>query len=269
MAAMKSGPPLGRAGIDVSLVVPFFNPGPIVRDTVERAAKALEAAGVSYEVIAVSDGSTDGSPAELAGLLPEVLKVVELPENRGKGWAVRTGFALARGALIGFLDADGDIPPEQLTGIVRVAAGGGADIVYGSKRHKGSEVEVPFARRSFTRLYSALIRRMFHLPVLDTQTGVKVMRAEVVRAVLPVMAEDRFAFDLELFVLAHDLGYGSFVAVPVRVEKAYRSTVSLKAGANLAFDSCRIYWRLRVRGRQASRDREAGAGSKTLGPGRS
>jgi len=242
---------LDRAGIDVSLVVPFFNPGPVVRDTVERAAKALEAAGISFEVIAVSDGSTDGSPAALTGLLPEVLEVVELPENRGKGCAVRTGFARARGALIGFLDADGDIPPEQLTGIVRVAAGGGADIVYGSKRHRGSDVEVPFARRSFTRMYSAFIRVMFHLPVLDTQTGVKILRAEVVDAVLPVMVEDRFAFDLELFVLAHDLGHESFVAVPVRVEKAYRSTVSLKAGANLVLDSCRIYWRLR--GRRAGR----------------
>lgn len=232
--------------VDVSLVVPFFNPGPVIRRTVERSADALEATGLSYELIAVSDGSTDDSATSLSGLLPGILRVIHLDVNRGKGFAVRTGMANARGRFVGFIDADGDIPPELLTGLVGVATDGGADIVYGSKREPGSVVDTPLLRRVFSRCYGALVRLLFRLPVLDTQTGIKMVRADVAAAVVPEMTEDRFAFDLELFVRAHDLGHRRFVAVPVRIDKAYRTTISFRAAGTILLDSMRIYSRLRL-----------------------
>jgi glycosyltransferase involved in cell wall biosynthesis len=232
--------------VDVSLVVPFYNPGPVVRRTIERAANALDATGRAYEVIAVCDGSTDGSEATLRGVRPGVVRIIKLESNRGKGYAVRTGLLQARGRFVGFIDADGDIPPEQLTDFVTVAASGGADIVYGSKRDPRSSVKAPLLRRVFSRSYGGLIRLLFHLPVLDTQTGIKIVRADVASAVVPQMTEDGFAFDLELFVRAYDLGHRSFEALPVRIDKAYTTTISFPAAWTILTDSLRIYWRMRV-----------------------
>jgi len=201
--------------------------------------------------VAVSDGATDDSTASLAGLLPGVLETVVLERNRGKGHAVRVGMQRARGRLVGFIDADGDIPPEILPDFVAAAHETGADILFGSKRHPGAQVALPWVRRLSSSAYRMLVRVLFHLSVPDTQTGVKLLRAEVASAVLPSMIEERFAFDLELFVLAQRLGYRSFVEVPVRVDKQYTSTVSVRAARTILWDTLKIYWRFRVQRRTA------------------
>jgi glycosyltransferase involved in cell wall biosynthesis len=232
---------------EVSIVVPFFNPGPVVRTTVERAAAALAESGVQAEIIAVCDGATDGSEKTLEGLLPGVLQTVVLEANYGKGRAVREGMARATGSLVGFIDADGDIPPEVLPTFVARARETGADVLFGSKRHRESRAEVPWVRRVSSSGYRVLVRALFHLAVPDTQTGVKLLRAEVVETVLPQMVEERFAFDLELFVLAQRAGYASFVEVPVRVDKQYTSTVSAREARTIVTDTLNLFWRFRVK----------------------
>ncbi len=227
--------------------MPFFNPGPVVKTTVERVAAALEGEGISAEIIAVCDGATDGSERTLEGLLPGVLTTVVLDANYGKGHAVREGMARARGELVGFIDADGDIPPEVLPGFVEKARASGAAILFGSKRHRASKTEVPLLRRVSSSGYRLLVRLLFNLSVPDTQTGVKLLRAEVVDAVLPKMVEERFAFDLELFVLAQRAGYRDFVEVPVRVDKRYASTVSARGASTILTDTLNLFWRFRVR----------------------
>lgn len=229
---------------DLSLVVPFYNPGPVVRRTVERASRALASSGVTYEIIAVSDGSTDDSEQTLAGLLPGVLETVTLETNRGKGFAVRSGMRHATGRFVGFIDADGDIPPEILPEFAAAAAQQHADIAYGSKRHPASSVEVPLVRRLYSWGYRSVVRALFHLSVPDTQTGIKLVRAEVLEAVLPAMAEERFAFDLELFVLAQRLGFDRFIELPVRVDKQYSTTVSFRSVGSILWDTLNIWWRL-------------------------
>ncbi|MGH9006771.1 MAG: glycosyltransferase [Acidimicrobiales bacterium] len=238
------------------MVVPFFNPGPVVRTTVERAAAALAAAGISVEIIAVCDGATDGSEETLAGVLPGVLRTVVLPANRGKGFAVRTGMARGRGRLVGFIDADGDIAPEVLPDFVETAHRTGADIVFGSKRHRDGQEHAALVRRVSSWGFRIFVRALFNLSVPDTQTGVKVLRAEVARAVLPVMREERYAFDLELFVLAQRFGHASFVELPIRVDKQYTTTVSPQAASTIVRDTLNIFWRFRVRRYPRSEPRE-------------
>ncbi len=227
--------------------MPFFNPGPVVRTTVERAATALAGAGVDAEIIAVCDGATDGSEKTLEGLLPGVLQTVVLDANYGKGRAVREGMARASGALVGFIDADGDIPPEVLARFVERARETGAAILFGSKRHRESKAEVPLLRRASSSAYRLLVRLLFNLSVPDTQTGVKLLRAEVLDAVLPEMVEERYAFDLELFVLAQRAGFRDFVEMPVRLDKRYASTVSARGAGTILSDTLNLFWRFRVR----------------------
>jgi glycosyltransferase involved in cell wall biosynthesis len=231
--------------LDFTLVVPFYNPGTAVRQTIKGAAAALDAAGISYEIIAVSDGSTDDSPRSLDGLLPGQLQLIEVPFNRGKGAALRLGMSRGRGRLVGFIDADGDIPPDLLPQFVAVAQVAEADIVFGSKQHPGSTVAYPPLRRIYSWGYRWLVRLLFDLAVPDTQTGIKVVRRDVLTAILPKMVEERFAFDVELFAWAHRLGFNRLVELPVRVDKQYTSTVSTRDVWSILLDSLRIYRRFR------------------------
>jgi glycosyltransferase involved in cell wall biosynthesis len=227
------------------LVVPFYNPGPALRPTVERAVAALRSAGLAFEVVAVCDGATDGSEATLEGVAPGVVRTVCYRPNRGKGFAVRTGMAQGTGRLIGFIDADGDIPPEILPELVARAHETGADIVYGSKRAREATPHVPWLRRTASSGYRLLVGALFDLDVPDTQTGVKLLRAELARALVATMREERFAFDLEMFVLARRLGYHAFVEVPVRVDKRYTSTVSFREARSILVDTLKLFFRFR------------------------
>ena len=101
------------AELDLTVVVPYYNPGNLLVPTMERLLAVLDSSGATYEVIAVSDGSTDGSDRQLDSAVaerPELTNVV-LTENQGKGAALRIGLAKGRGRYLGFIDADGDLDP--------------------------------------------------------------------------------------------------------------------------------------------------------------
>lgn len=236
------------AALDVTVVVPYYNTGQPLVPTVERILAVLEASGASYEVIAVSDGSTDGSDQVLDALAvhrPKLTNLV-LARNQGKGAALRLGLARGKGRYLGFIDADGDLDPlllESFQAMVRLYT---PDIILGSKRHPLSEVEYPFIRRVYSWGYQQLVRLGFRLNIRDTQTGIKLVRRDVLAAVLPRMVEKRFAFDLELFVIARRLGYKRFLEAPIRLRHQFTSTVSWQAVFRTLLDTAAIFYRLRI-----------------------
>ncbi len=232
--------------LDVTIVVPYYNPGPALRDTIDETVAVLTEAGVTFEVIAVSDGSTDGSDSTLAGLPDETVRRVVLEENQGKGQALQVGLAMGGGRYLGFLDADGDISPQLLSPFVSLMRLYEPDLILGSKRHPMSEVHYPWIRRAYSRGYQQLIRVLFHLEVRDTQVGIKLIRREVIEAVLPLLVERRFAFDLELIVVARDLGFVKLFEAPVRIEQRFTSTISPRAVVGMLVDTLGIFVRLRM-----------------------
>ncbi len=235
---------LPAAEIDLSLVIPFYNPGPRLSSHVQAVVDALRTERITFEVIAVSDGSTDGSPASIAGI--HQVMVVELAENRGKGAALRVGLVQGRGRYLGFIDGDGDIPARQLSHFLAAIKAGDPDVVLGSKLHPRSDVIYPPLRRLYSSGYRQLTRLLFRLPTRDTQTGIKLIRRETLAAVLPKMVEKRFAFDLELLVTAHRMGYRSFVELPVQIAERFTSTISPRAVWRTLLDTFAIFYRLRV-----------------------
>ena len=122
-----------------------------------------------------------------------------------------------------------------------------SDIITGSKRHPDSDVIYPLIRRLYSWGYQQLIRVFFDLTSSDTQTGLKIVKRDVLNAALPLMVEKRFAFDLELFVLARKLGYSNVVEIPITIKQRFRSTISLKAVVGMMTDTLRIFYRLRIR----------------------
>jgi glycosyltransferase involved in cell wall biosynthesis/O-antigen/teichoic acid export membrane protein len=235
---------LPPAEIDLSLVIPFYNPGSRLASHVEAVIDVLRAEQVTFEVIAVSDGSTDGSPSSIAGI--GQVRIVELVKNQGKGAALRVGLAQGRGRYLGFIDCDGDIPARQLSHFLAAVRTGDPDVVLGAKSHPDSDVVYPPLRRLYSFGYQQLTRLLFWLPTRDTQTGIKLIRRETLAAVLPKMLEKRFAFDLELLVVARRMGYRNCVELPVQIAERFTSTISPKAVWRTFLDTLAIFYRLRV-----------------------
>lgn len=242
----QASTPLAPASLDVSIVVPYYNPGPRLRTTVAHTVDVLRSAGVTFEIITVSDGSTDGSQGTLGGLPDRLVRRVELDRNGGKGQALQVGLAMGRGRYLGFLDADGDLSPELLAPFVTLMRLYEPDIILGSKRHPMSSVHYPPLRRLYSMGYQALIRLLFRLNVRDTQVGIKLVNRDVMAAVLPLLVERRFAFDLELLVVARHLGYDRLFEAPVRIEERFHSTISGRAVWSMLVDTLAIFLRLRV-----------------------
>ncbi len=235
------------ATLDVTVVVPYYNPGASLRTTIDDTVAILAKSGMSFEVITVSDGSTDGSEATLEGVPEDLVRRVTLERNYGKGQALHVGLDHGRGRYLGFIDADGDISPEFLSSFVTLMQSYDPDLIIGSKRHPSSEVVYPPLRRVYSWGYQQLIRVLFDLEVQDTQVGIKLINRRVIEVVLPLLVEDRFAFDLELIVVARHLGYGNFIEAPVRIEERFSSTISPRAVLGMLLDTLRVFVRLRLR----------------------
>ena len=253
--------------LDVSIVVPYYNPGGRLRTTVEDMVRVLDASGMTFEIIAVSDGSTDGSPFTLEGFPESVVRRVSFAKNFGKGHALRAGLGMGRGRYLGFIDADGDISPELLAPFVSIMQSQKPDVIIGSKRHPDSSVYYPPLRRLYSWGYQLLIGVLFRLHVKDTQVGIKLVDRKVIAAVLPLLRESRFALDLELLVLARRLGYTHIVEAPVRIRERFGSTISLKAVWLLLIDTLALFIRYSIRHEyDAALAAQAGAGD-TAAPG--
>jgi hypothetical protein len=87
---------------------------------------------------------------------------------------------------------------------------------------------------------------LFHLHVRDTQVGLKLFRREVLAAVLPRIVVKRYAFDLELLVVAHHLGFSRVVEAPVRIGQRFSSTINRQAIASILWETAAIFYRKNV-----------------------
>ena len=104
----------------------------------------------------------------------------------------------------------------------------------------------PPLRRLYSFSYQQLNRVLFQLPTRDTQTGIKLIRREALAVVLPKIIEKRFAFDLELLVVARRMGYRNFVELPVQITERFTSTIKLKSVWGMLVDTLAIFYRLRI-----------------------
>lgn len=194
----------------LSLVIPAYNEGERLARSLMVVHEYLSNSGIAYEVIVVSDGSTDGTAAlaeRLSGELPQ-LRVVEHRVNRGKGYAVRTGVLAARGHYVMFTDADLSIPIDITADFVD-ALRNGYDIAIASRWHPASTsvAPPPLPRRIMGSVFRWFVRRLVTSDVRDTQCGCKAYRANVARNLFSTQRIERFSFDAEVMFLAARAGY--------------------------------------------------------------
>ncbi len=185
--------------------------------------------GADTEIVVVDDGSTDdtGAAAEAGG----ADLVVRLPDNRGKGAAVRAGMLAAHGDVMVFTDADLSYPPAQIE-LLRAELERGTDVVVGSRRHIGTRtlVRAGLLREASGRVFNLFTRLVLSRRFGDTQCGLKGFRREAAQEIFGHSRIDRFAFDVEILWLAGHYGF-SIAEVPVELDTAPGSTVSLARDA--------------------------------------
>jgi glycosyltransferase involved in cell wall biosynthesis len=243
---VPSGRAVTRPGTRLSVIVPAYREARHIAENLRRLLVEMESLGITYEVIVVSDGNTDDTVAQAERVVSPKVKVVQYNVNMGKGYALRCGVSRSSGELITFIDADMELDPRYIKPFVAVMDGFDCDAVIGSKRHPMSRVHYPFFRRVQSWAYQVLIRILFNIKVRDTQTGLKLFKREVLQDVVPLLAIKRFAFDLELLVVARQLGYRKFMEAPVDLEYKFNSTVNPEAVWNVLWDTAAIFYRLRI-----------------------
>jgi len=229
----------------LSVVVPAYREGPRIHDNLLRLLKVLDGLSEPYEVLVVSDGNTDETVSEARRVGSDRVSVLDYASNMGKGFALGYGMRQARGLFVAFIDADMEIDPVAIPTFLSIMRRTGSDIVVGSKGHRLSIVHYPVYRRFQGWVYKMLIRLLFNLHVRDTQTGVKLFRSQVLFEALPRLAVKRFAWDLELLVVAHHLGYRKIVEGPIRLDYRFESTVRLSSAWRVLWDTAAIFYRLR------------------------
>lgn len=192
----------------LACVVPALNAAPTLAGVVTGLRAALPPTTV---IVVVDDGSRDETHAVASAVADTTLR---FRHNRGKGAALRAGFAsaLERGAdALVTIDADGQHDPRYAPALVESLAT--ADLVLGARdRRAGS---MPVGRRLTNLLSAAAVRRCIGQPVADAQCGFRAMRAEVVGAIAP--RGDRYEFETEFLILAALRGYRvGFVSIPTQ-----------------------------------------------------
>jgi glycosyltransferase involved in cell wall biosynthesis len=226
----------------------MYNEADAIEGNLRTILSTLDACGTTFEVICVSDGSTDATATNARRVGDDRVTVLEYPANAGKGHALRHGSMRASGEFIGWLDADLDLHPDSLLLFLALARSRQLDIIVGSKRHPDSHVDYPRRRRAYSWLYQQLVRLLFGLRVRDTQVGIKLFRRETLNAVLPITMVKRYAFDLEVLALAHACGFRRIEEAPVDLQYRFSGTsVNWRAIYRALLDTAAIFYRLRLR----------------------
>jgi cellulose synthase/poly-beta-1,6-N-acetylglucosamine synthase-like glycosyltransferase len=248
MLSAGNGGEAAGAVCGISFVLPAHNEEKHIFEMVRQTSMDAGATSPGHEIIVVDDGSTDDTAAEVERAAGEFehVRLVKVPENQGKGYAMRRGFQASRGELVCFIDADMDIHPSQVESLLARMRREDADIVIGSKRHPESRLDYPRIRRIYSTVYYLLILVLFRLPIKDTQTGIKVFRRDVLKRVFPRVVCKQYTLDLELLAVAHSLGFSVAEApIEIRFQRQY-GRIGWRDVRNIIVDTFGIFYRMYV-----------------------
>jgi dolichyl-phosphate beta-glucosyltransferase len=193
----------------LSVVIPAYNEEQRLPRTIEDIERYLDGRRASYELILVDDGSTDGTRQvmDAAAERNQKVRVEALPANRGKGRALASGVAVARGDEVLVTDADLSTPIEELEKL-EAALKSGAGVAIGSRSIKGSRVEIaqPVYRVLMGKVFNLIVQVVLLPGIWDTQCGFKLFRADVAQPVFAALTTDGFGYDPEALFLAKRSG---------------------------------------------------------------
>ena len=228
-----------------SIVIPAYNERARLASTLERVLAYVHAESLDAEVIVVNDGSRDNTAEIVRGYAEKdpVLRLVENPGNRGKGYSVRNGVLNSRGRIILFSDADLSSPIEEAPKLFR-ALEDGADVAIGSRWLK-TELQTrkqPLHRQLFGRMFNLALRLVLGLQFADTQCGFKAFKRPAAQRIFPLQKIERWGFDPELLFLARKFGYKT-AEIPVQWGHVGEARINpLRDGIRALGEMMQIRW---------------------------
>ncbi len=230
----------------LSILMPMYNEEIYAAANILETDEYFKNLNISYEIIVVDDGSVDLTYNKVISVKKEHIRIYKLSINQGKGQALKEAFKQSSGDLIMFLDGDLDIKPEQFQILFEIMKKENADVVIGSKRHPQSILHYPLKRKILSIGYFFIVKILFGLPIHDTQTGIKIFKREVLEKIFHKVLIKRYAFDLELLILAHHYGF-KIAESPVVVDyKGKFGHITLKTIFQIFWDTMAIFYRLYI-----------------------
>ncbi|MDD5730877.1 MAG: glycosyltransferase [Candidatus Omnitrophica bacterium] len=233
----------------VSIIIPAYNEANRIMSSLEEVAGTLNKFSFPWEVIVMDDGSSDNTAEraqEIEKKYPGKFFVKRNSGNIGKGRVLKKSLRYVTGDYVVFLDADMELHPIQIETLFDIMKLDNADIVIGSKLHPNSVVSYPLSRRIISFVYYIVVRILFNLPCHDTQTGLKLFKTKVLKKVFPRILVKKFAFDLEVLVNAHHLGYKIIEApIVLKTQRRY-GRIGLKAIFITLWDTLAVFYRMNI-----------------------
>ena len=221
--------------LDISVVVPLFNEAESLPELVAWIDRVARENSLSYEVIMVNDGSTDGSwevVKELSTKYPAV-KGISFMRNYGKSPALYSGFEVASGEVVFTMDADLQDSPDEIPEMRRMILEDGYDLVSGWKRKRYD----PIGKRWPSKFFNLTARIMSGIRLHDFNCGLKAYRLKVVKSIevygemhryMPILAKHAgFKRIVEKVVEHHELKYGYSKFGLERMVKGYLDLISV------------------------------------------
>lgn len=197
----------------ISVIVPVFNEELTVGDVVRGIKNALDAMGLSYEVLVVDDGSSDGS-VNMA--LSSQAKVLMLKEHMGKGYALRAGFSKARGNVIITIDSDGSHDPYDIPKILGPILKDEADLIIGSRFLNNKNIFVNGLNKAGAKILNFIIRTLTGRIISDSQSGYRAFKSSIVKTVS--LKSVGYEIESEMLIKAIKKGFRAR-EVPIKFEQ--------------------------------------------------
>lgn len=193
----------------ISVVIPAYNEEARLPATLASVFDYFQKKGADFEILVVDDGSVDGTADFVrrfsSGNQSErgSVEVLTYGQNKGKGYAVRTGMLAATGDYIVYNDADGSSPIEEIEKLI-ASMDEGSDIAFGSraKPDESRFVDALAYRKYMGNTFNLIVQALILPGIHDTQCGFKMFSREAARDIFSVAQENGFAFDVEILYIA-------------------------------------------------------------------
>jgi dolichol-phosphate mannosyltransferase len=254
---MSSYPYLAHQSSDrrkpkLSILIPVYNEAKAIASIIRNIKQTVESAAIQppllYEILVVDDGSCDNTFAILEAMQKEDphLRAISYKPNRGKGYAIKMGIMASRGEIVIFIDADPNMElSPQLIANYYYELDDSCDLAIGSKKHPLSKVNLSGSRTFLSTAFRFLSKELVGIKDLsDTQVGLKVGKAELLRKIFEITTVRRYAFDVEFLIIALMLN-ANIRELPI-VYKSSQERIRIVEMARMFTDIVKISYRYRI-----------------------
>ena len=184
----------------ISIVIPVYNEEKAIKETIEGLKRELNKLNLNYEIIVVNDGSTDKTK-EILGKI-EVIKLIDHPENKGYGAAIKTGVKQSQADFILIIDADGTYPNESISELIKHTSD--YDMVVGART--GKKAKIPLIRKPAKWIMGKLANYLSGMKIPDINSGLRIMKKSLIEKYLYILP-DGFSFTTTITLAALTNGY--------------------------------------------------------------